>query len=24
MYTKMYGDSPNYSWVWQGEGGRGM
>ena len=22
MYTKMYGDSPNYSWVWQGEGGR--
>ncbi len=24
MYTKIYGDSPNYSLVWQGEGGRGM
>jgi hypothetical protein len=21
MYTKMYGDGPNYSWVWLGEGG---
>jgi hypothetical protein len=21
-YTKMYGDSPNYSWVWLGEGGK--
>ena len=22
MYTKMYGDGPNYLWVWLGEGGR--
>ena len=21
-YTKMYGDSPNYSWVWMGDGGK--
>ena len=21
-YTKMYGDSPNYSWMWLGEGGK--
>ena len=21
-YTKLYGDSPNYSWVWLGEGGK--
>ncbi len=21
-YKKLYGDSPNYSWVWLGEGGK--
>ena len=21
-YSKMYGDSPNYSWVWMGDGGK--